>query len=167
MVSQNFKDSLVGIYRGEQVGEAIFETAIKHAENEEQLYILGSLLQLETEGKALLRPVISKLGLSVAIDPDAQPEGEAAANGIQQLAWHERFGAMAQGIERVFLPKYEALATFVTEEEDADAYKLAQFMGDHERAIMQACANVAAGKSNPIQPVVDILHFPLAEPVTA
>ena len=166
MVSQDFKQALADIYRGEQVGEIIFENALQQAENKEQRYILGTMLQLETEGKALMRPVVSKLGLSLGVHPDAESEGLAGADGISGLAWTEKFSAMANAIDRVYLPRYEALATLVTEEEDSEAFKLATFMGAHERSILRACQNVVSGAPQPMAPVVDLLNFPLSQPST-
>ena len=165
MVSKMFKECLTDIYRGEQVGEAIFETTLLKAEDDEQRYILASLLQLETEGKAKIRPVLMKFGLSVAEQADAKSEGTSAAAGLRDMSWTEQFDVMAKGIQSIYLPKYERLATLVTEEEDAEASQLAKFMGDHERAVMAAAENIAAGRPDPIAPVVNILHFPLSKPV--
>lgn len=166
MVTQKFKDSLTGIYRGEQVGEAIFETTLSTAESAEQSYILGSLLQFETEGKAKIRPLLMRLGMSIAEDRDARPEGTAPANAISRMSWRERFDTMAKSINSIYLPKYQELEKLVTEDEDGEAYELARFMGEHEFAIMRACENVAAGKSDPIEPVIGLLDFPLSEPET-
>ena len=166
MVSEAYKECLIDIYRGEQVGEAIFETMLPWAKDNEQRYILGSLLQLETEGKAIIRPVLMKFGLSVAEIPETRAEGAAAAAGIEDQSWLDQFATMAKGIEKVFLPKYEELAKLVTEEEDVEAYRLAKFMGEHERAIMQASRNVAAGADDPLAPVNNLLRFPLIRPQT-
>ena len=60
MVSRIFLECLSDVYHGEQTGEVAFEAMLASAENDEQHYILASLLQLETEGKALLRPTLMK-----------------------------------------------------------------------------------------------------------
>lgn len=59
MVSQIFSDALVSVYHGEQFGEAVFEALLPKAQNEEQRYILGSLLQLESVGKAVCLPSLA------------------------------------------------------------------------------------------------------------
>lgn len=167
MVSQIFKECLADIYRGEQVGEAIFEVALQTAKTPEQRYIMGSLLQLETEGKTLVRPMLMKLGVPIDIEPEARTEGESVGKQLLEMPWEMQFAAMADGIEKTFLAKYEELAKLVTEEEDPEAYKLATFMGAHERAILAAAQNVVAGKPDPAAPVVDLLHFPLSQPAAA
>ena len=48
--------------------------------------------------------------------------------------------------------------------EDAEAYALAKFMGDHEEDVMLACANLAAGTADPMAPVVNLLQFALIKP---
>ena len=55
MIGQEFSKALLGVYNGEQFGEAFFARLIPTAENQMQNYILGSLLQLETEGKLVMR----------------------------------------------------------------------------------------------------------------
>ena len=162
MISREFKDRLQDVYRGEQFGEAVFEILVDKAENEEQRYILGSLLQLETEGKALMRPVLARLGRSISLIPDSRAEGHAAVGVIAKMPWQEKFALMAESIRTRGLPKYTELATLVSADDDIEAYKLAEFMGQHERAILAVAENIAAGKENPIAPVVDLLHFPLA-----
>lgn len=83
---------------------------------------------------------------------------------MANMPWKDQFQAMAAGIEAEFLAKYRELATLVTEEEDAQAFRLAKFMGDHEHAVMVAAANLGADAPDPIAPIVDLLQFPLTEP---
>ena len=80
---------------------------------------------------------------------------------LNELAWTEQFAAMAEGIRAKGLPQYEELVTLIAEDEDSEAFALASFMGKHERAILAASENIAAGRPDPIAPVVEILHFPL------
>jgi hypothetical protein len=56
------------------------------------------------------------------------------------------------------------LATLVSDEEDAEAARIARFMGDHERALVALSDNVAQGVDNPAAPAAAILHFPLVRP---
>ena len=164
MPSEEFKECLLSIYLGEQEGEAALETLFPVAANLHQQYALGTLLQFETEGKARLRPLLSRLGLTVAQDPEARTNGAALAQAISQAPLKEQFGMMAAGVEAEYLAKYKELATLITPEEDAQAYAIAKFMGDHEEAIMRATANLATDTADPLAPVVDLLQFPLVEP---
>ena len=164
MVSQIFSEALLSVYHGEQFGEAVFESLLPEAENQEQSYILGSLLQLESEGKAVMRPVLTRLGLPLDENPDSRPRGLASAHALKEMPWRDMFAAMANGIRAKGLPQYEELATLVSAEEDGEAYELANFMGQHERAVLAVAENIAAGRLNPMAPVIEILHFPLTRP---
>ena len=164
MVSRLYKECLIDIYLGEQQGEAIFDTVLRNASDSKEQYVLGSFLQLETEGKARIRPLLSRLGISTADDSGAKAEAAKLAESMSQMSWRDQFSLMAQGIENTFLAKYQELATLVTEDEDPEAYRLAKFMGEHEYAIMVAIKNLAEDKPHPISPVVDILQFPLSKP---
>ena len=165
MVSKAFRECLEDVYHGEQAGEVAFEAMLQTAENSEQRYILGSFMQLETEGKALIRPLLMKFGLPLLDDPDSRASGSAGAGELSQLPWADRFMALAQMVSSTYLPRYEELATLVSVDEDVDAYKLATFMGDHERALIAAANNIAANKADPMAPVTALLKFPLLRPL--
>jgi len=167
MVSSLFRDCLLDVYLGEHAGEAAFEIMLAKAEDNEQRYVLGSLLQAETEGKALMRPLISRLGLPLLDVDGTSAGGAAAAEQINALPWQERFIALGEVVRTNYLPRYEELATLVSADEDAEAARIAQFMGDHERALVALADNVANGVANPAAPIAAILHFPLARPLTA
>ena len=116
MIGQEFSKALHNVYKGEQFGEAFFNRLLPTAENQMQKYILGSLLQLETEGKLVMRPLILKLGLPLADDENAIAEGESAAQAMMDLSWTDKFFAMASIIREQGLPQYEALAGMVSAE---------------------------------------------------
>lgn len=162
MPNQEFLDCLTEVYVGEQVGEVAFEALLSKAETPEQIYIMGSLLQLETEGKALIRPVLSRLGLTMMDSAEGRANGLAASQAMGDLPWKERFGAMRDIVTENFLPRYIELGTLVSEKEDPEAAKLAKFMGNHERALVATAENIVQGREDPAAPVVALLHFPLA-----
>ena len=53
------------LYQSEVLGEAAFLALIKVAKNEREKYHFGTLLQLETETKARLRPFLCRHGLDL------------------------------------------------------------------------------------------------------
>ncbi len=152
------------VYLGEHSGEAAFEVMLGAAEDDEQRYVLGTLLQAETEGKALMRPHIARLGLPLFDKSAVGSDGIAAAESLNALPWRERFASMNEFVKANFLARYEELASLVSADEDAEAAKIAQFMGDHERALIALGDNVAQGIDDPAAPVAAILHFPLPRP---
>lgn len=166
MVSHVFRECLLDVYLGEHAGEAAFEAMLSGAEDDEQRYVVGTLLQGETEGKVLMRPLLSRLGLPLLDLGNMAAGGASAGQQLSQLPWRERFGALAEVVRNNYLPRYEELATLVSAEEDAEAARIARFMGDHERALIAVAENVMQGIPDPAAPFAAILHFPLARHVT-
>ena len=161
MASRIFKECLLDIYHSEQAGEVTFEALLQSAASENERFILGSFLQMETEAKALMRPTLMRLGLSILDDPDAQAKGSVGVSELNDLPWTERFDVMAKVTKARFLPKYEELVSLIDGHEDSAAHQLATFLGEHERAIVLAFENVASGAPDPISPVNSLLQFPL------
>ena len=62
-MNKRFKECLLDVYHAEQTGEVIFESMLRYAQNKEERFILGSMLQLETEAKAIMRPSLVQLEL--------------------------------------------------------------------------------------------------------
>ncbi len=164
MVSNLFKECLADVYNGEVTGEAAFEHMLGSAETGEQSYIIGTLFQFETEGKAILRPLLTRCGLSIQEGNEARTGAKAASEQMSALPWSERFAAFHDMVKANYLPRYEELAALVSAEEDAEAAHIAAFMGEHERALLQLAANIVAGTPDPAAPVAALLHFPLPPP---
>jgi hypothetical protein len=49
------------------------------ADGAQQNYIIGSMLQFEAEGKAIIRPLLMRLGLSMLEDPAGRAAGAAGS----------------------------------------------------------------------------------------
>ena len=62
MTTDEFKACIVTYYQTEVLGEALFESLITKFQEPDHRYKIGSLLQLETETKARLRPTLLELG---------------------------------------------------------------------------------------------------------
>lgn len=167
MVSPAFENALLEIYRGEQFGEGFFEALPEQADVPNQAYVLGSLLQLETEGKAIVRPLLSKLGLPLNTDATSKENGIAAARSMRNLSWRDRFSAMAAGIRASGLPRYEALSNMLSPDDEDDVVQLAKFVAQHERAVLSVAEALAAEDPDALAALREILVFPLIEPADA
>ncbi len=161
MISGEFKESLLNIYHGEQFGEAFYATLLAEAEDESEKVILAALLQLETEGKARVRPFIVKYGLPAYDNPDSIAGGVKTAKRLANETWQSKFEVMVDIIKEQGLPEYEGLWEKVSPEEDPEAAELAKFVGAHERVIFEVCKNVVNGVPNPASPLDDFLNFPI------
>ena len=164
MATKAFHECLLDVYHGEMAGEAAFEGMLARAEDAQQRYIVGSLLQFETEGKAKLRPLLMRYDLSMRDDAESMSGAAAAAGQLNALLWVERFSALGDLVRRSYLPRYQELATLVSADEDPEAARIAAFMGAHERALVALSDNIVAGAPDPAAPVSALLSFPLPRP---
>lgn len=164
MASREFVECLSDVYRGEQLGEVFAEGMLAAAEDPEQRYVIGTLLQLETEAKAMLRPLLVRCGLPLRHDPEAAAGGAQGAEQLNALPWVERFQALGELVSTTYLPRYRELGTLVSPDEDPETARIARFMGDHEASLVVMSDNVIAGKPDPAAPVAALLHFPLPRP---
>lgn len=58
MATKDFQECLIDVYRGELTGEVAFESMLAAAETDDERYVPETMLQFETEGKAILRPLL-------------------------------------------------------------------------------------------------------------
>ena len=159
-MNQKFKDCLLEVYHAEQAGEIIFESMVKNAKNKDELFIFGSMLQLETEAKVIMRPTLVELDLSIKENPISRNQGLQIGDSFKNIPFQELIRNIAKSVKNIYLPQYEELETLVTEE-DWECYRLAKFMGDHERALLLASENIINQLDKPMTPVTDILRFPI------
>jgi len=159
-MNKKFKECLLEVYLGEQAGEMIFESLLTAAEDNNQRYIFSNMLQLETEGKAIMRPLLVKLGIPIEENKSLRNQGLKIAESFEELSFKEQFENIYQSVKNYYLPLYEELSVLV-DEEDSEASYIANFMGEHERSILLVAENIIQDKQNPVQPIRDLLRFPL------
>ena len=159
-MNKKFKECLSEVYLGEQAGEMIFDSLLTMAEDDDQRYIFSNMLQLETEGKAIMRPLLVKLGIPIEENITLRNQGLEMAESFKGITFKEQFENIYQSVKNYYLPQYEELSTLV-DEEDSEACFIANFMGEHERSILLAAENIIKDKKDPVKPVRDLLRFPL------
>ena len=159
-MNKKFKECLSEVYLGEQAGEMIFDSLLTMAEDDDQRYIFSNMLQLETEGKAIMRPLLVKLGIPIEENITLRNQGLEMAESFKGITFKEQFENIYQSVKNYYLPQYEELSALV-DEEDSEACFIANFMGEHERSILLAADNILKDKQDPVKPVRDLLRFPL------
>ena len=159
-MNKKFKECLTEVYLGEQAGEMIFESLLTTVEDDDQRYIFSNMLQLETEGKAIMRPLLVKLGIPIEENKLLRDQGLQIAESFKGISFKEQFENIYQSVKNYYLPQYEELSTLV-DEEDSEAYHIANFMGEHERSILLAADNILKDKQDPVKPIRDLLQFPI------
>lgn len=159
-MNKRFKECLLDVYHAEQTGEVIFESMLRYAQNKEERFILGSMLQLETEAKAIMRPSLVQLELPIEEEKLSREQGIIIGESFKEIPFAELMQNIEQSVRNIYLPQYEELETLITEE-DSDYFKLAKFMGDHERALLLSAENINSNFDDPMKPVTEMLRFPI------
>jgi len=157
MTIDEFRDCLLDYYQTEVRGEAFFAATLSKFDAPDHAYKLGSLLQLETETKARLRPTILELGGSVEELESSRSAGLSRAASISAGDW--------EGFVRVLNKVGESLTNRqreVSEIAPQPYRELALSMKIHGESIQDFTDRELAGDSaHSIDSVVLQLKFPL------
>ena len=159
-MNKKFKECLLEVYQSEQIGEMIFEYLLKYAQNKEERYIYGSMLQFETEAKAVMRPLLLKLDLPIGEEIVSRERGVEIGLSLKEVPFKELMKDVEKSIENHYLPLYEELENLADEEEAEECF-VSKFMGDHERALLLTAQNFILDKNDSIKPIISMLRFPL------
>ena len=158
MTDDEFRECLEEYYQGEVLGEAFFEAALRKFEQEEQQYKICSLLQLETETKARLRPYIIALGGSVEELDSSREAGRELAKSLSEENWTEFLLTLNQAGEPLTERQRE-----VAKIAPKQFRELADSMRIHGESIQSFSEKELAGDGmNSITDVVAQLRFPLS-----
>jgi hypothetical protein len=142
-------------YQGEVLGEACFACYVAIEKNTARQLKWATLLQLETETKARLRPFLVQLGLSVAQD-DVSARIAEFASSYASKSWQQHMEEVA-AITDFYLEKFRAIAAAAPEDERA----IARSMVIHESALNKfARLELAGDTQNSLADVVAQLQWP-------
>jgi len=144
------------LYQSEVVGEAAFLALIKAARNERDKYHFTTLLQLETETKARLRPFLFRHGLEL----DESQVGTEQVAGIVALyrdnSWPEFLTGLKPMIEQ-FLGRFEEIAAAGPDEDQG----ILRSMVRHEQSYMHWIEKETAGEEGALDVAISELEYPL------
>lgn len=159
MTELNYSECIRELYESEIFGEALSLALLDVAKNERERYHHGTLLQLETETQARLRPLLYKYGISLSKDMDLGSVQEIVS-GYQNASWQEFMGGTIP-IVKEFLGRFEEIASAGPEEDQ----EYLQSMLRHERSILRWMEMEAAGETEgSLDAIIEQLQYPL--PVT-
>ena len=116
-------------YQGEVLGEALTAAYVALESDPARRHKWATLLQLETETKARLRPFLMRLGLSLAQDNVSGRVAEFA-NAYASKSWRQHMEEIA-GLTDVYLKQFRAIEAAAPEDER----EMARSMVVHESAL--------------------------------
>jgi hypothetical protein len=158
MTTAQYPGCIQELYQSEVTGEAGFLALVALSRNEFDKYHLATVLQLETETKARLRPLMLKYGLPLEEQADpAQTAGFVAA--YQENSWHEFLASLRPLVDSV-VARFEEIAE-AGSPEDQDVL---QSMVTHEQSFVIWIERELAGQSDSLGAVIEQLQFPLPVP---
>ena len=160
MTLDEFRERLVDYYQTEVLGEAFYEAIIESFSDPDHVYKIASLLQLETETKARLRPAILQLGGSLEELEQSRQAGRELASSINGGDWKAFVSTLNSAGEPLLETQREVAETAPS------AYReLADSMRVHGESIQNFSeAELAGDASHSIDEVVEQLRFPLLRP---
>jgi hypothetical protein len=154
--SAAYLQGVAEVYRGEILGEALFSRLAALSASNDRCYQFSVLLQLESEAKVRLRPLLTRLGLSVVEDGAARREGEARAERISAQPWPQTLREWTPWIENA-IRDYQALAR----EAPAEDQEALEYMVRHEQVLAAFLAGELAEQGASLAPVLNFLSHPL------
>src|SRR5262249_39365165 len=89
IVMGTYAEALAEYYNGEVLGEAAYSSMLSAAKTDDQRLKLATLLQLETETKAWLRPHVLAHGVSCVERTEDRERGTRLVAAFASMSWTE------------------------------------------------------------------------------
>ena len=152
-----FKKGLSEQYQGEVIGEVFFCGLLEHFDSSQHRHKLATLLQLETETKARLRPAVLELGLELVELDDSRKMGHEFVKSCDGMDWKGTMTHLATIVEH-YVKRYSEIAEIAPPE-----FKdLADSMVVHEASIRTFASLEASGETeHSLDDVSNQLRFPM------
>jgi len=145
------------LYAAEIEGEGMATRWLELATDPDQKYKLGLFLQLESEAKVRLRPLLARYGISLVEDAAQRSLGMKEAERFATQPWKQ---AMAE-LSKLCLPYAERFRSLLRFAPPGDV-PLIRFMIDHEETFSKIAAREATGEPAMESELVVMLAHPFA-----
>jgi hypothetical protein len=155
------KDALQAYYDGEIQGEAVYAALLEGAVGAEERLKLATLLQLETETRAWLRPAMLAYGVDMKDHSVSRQSGVEFAEQLASLAWPQKMQALKDAIESQLLPGFQAFVEAAEASGDIQALMVCRYMFEHEKAQAEFAERELMGDETALEPITRFLRYPL------
>jgi hypothetical protein len=147
------------LYAAEVLGEGLASRWLELSPNPEQQYKLSLFLQLESEAKIRLRPLLSKYGLTLVEDQRQRAAGTAVAEKFASMTWTAAMAELAV-LAQPYVDRFRALLDAAP----PDDVPLVTFMVNHEAAVIRIARHESVGKETMAHELLPMLLYPMARP---
>ncbi len=156
MVEAEYPTCLRELIESEIFGEAVSLALLEAAKSDRDRYHFATLLQLETETKARLRPLLFKYRVSLS-EHMPLDHIEGIVQGYKESNW-EDFAAANKNIAEEFLVRFREIAAIGPEEDK----EILMSMIRHESAIISWFDMESRGeKDGSLKDIIAELQYPL------
>jgi hypothetical protein len=156
MAEIDYPACLRELYESEIFGEALTLALIAVSKDDRERYHNGTLLQLETETKARLRPLLYKYGISLSEEADLSPVPQLVSS-YEGMTWRE-FMSITIPVVQQYLARFKQIAEAGPDEDQ----KYLQSMIRHEASILRWMEMEAEGETEgSLDAIIEQLQFPL------
>jgi hypothetical protein len=145
------------LYGAEVEGEGMATRWLELTTDPEQQYKLSLFLQLESEAKVRLRPLLARYGISLIEEASQRNLGAKEAERFAAQPWKE---AMA-GLSKLCLPYAQRFRSLLEVAPPEDV-PLILFMIDHEESFSRVTGREAMGEAAMATQLVIMLAHPFA-----
>jgi hypothetical protein len=146
------------LYAAEVLGEGLASRWLELSSTPEQQYKLGLFLQLESEAKIRLRPLLSRHHLSLVEDQHQRSAGATVAEKFASMGWTAAMAELAV-LAQPYFDRFQALLDVAPPPD----VPLITFMVNHEAAVIRMAQHESVGGSME-QELLPMLLYPMARP---
>jgi hypothetical protein len=159
MTENEYPACINELYQSEVLGEQAFLALMAVARNEREKYHFGTFLQLESETKVRLRPLLQRYDLDLVENLDSSEQISGFVALYEQSSWPDFLSALKPMIEQ-FLARFKEIA-------DAGAAQdqlILDSMITHEESFIHWIDKELAGEEGSLDAAIIQLQHPLAAP---
>jgi hypothetical protein len=151
-----YRAGVAELYAAEVLGEGLASRWLELSAGAIQKYKLALFLQLESEAKVRLRPLLARHGLDLVEDPRQRSAGAAVAERFASIPWKDAMAEFAV-LARPYVERFQTLLAAAP----AEDVPLVSFMVDHEAAVIRIAQREAAGEGVMDRVLLTMLSYPL------
>src|SRR6202051_4339523 len=145
-------------YAAEVLGEGLASRWLELSSEPDQKYKLGLCLQLESEAKVRLRPLLARYGLNLVEQQSQRSAGATVAEKFASMSWRAALADLAV-LAAPFRDRFQALLNVAPPED----VPWVTFMVNHEAAVVRMAQREAEGGSME-HDLLPMLLYPMARP---
>jgi hypothetical protein len=157
MDRDDYLNGIASLYAAEVLGEGLASRWLELCSDQQQKYKLSLFLQLESEAKVRLRPLLARYSLSLVEDQSQRAAGASVAEQFAAVPWREAMATLAE-LALPYVHRFQALLDVAPPED----VPWVRFMVDHEQSVVRIAGREAAGEAIMASELVVMLAHPFA-----